>query len=86
MGENQKFYRVFCVFWIYRDFGGFWGFFGIKQDFFRKEIQSFKNKVYVLDQCALNKVRWSKDGTKLVVGDAVGKIKIYNINKKVLIF
>jgi WD40 repeat protein len=32
----------------------------------------------------LNKVRWSKDGTKLVVGDAVGKIKIYNINKKIL--
>lgn len=38
---------------------------------------------YCLGNDALHKLRWSKDGSKLLVGDAVGNVNLYNLDKRV---
>jgi len=42
--------------------------------------------IFKLEKTSLNKLRWSKDGTKIIVGDAIGKISIYDIDKNVILY
>jgi hypothetical protein len=34
---------------------------------------------------ALNKLKWNKEGNKIFVGDAVGKVSIFDFDKNVLV-
>ena len=43
----------------------------------------FNNKL-IKDRTSLNRMKWNKDGTKILVGDALGKISIYETDKNVI--
>ena len=58
-----------------------------KNTLFNRGFINFNNKFnnkLIKDRTSLNRMKWNKDGTKILVGDALGKISIYETDKNVI--
>ena len=51
---------------------------------FNSEFYNKFNNKLIKDRTSLNRMKWNKDGTKILVGDALGKISIYETDKNVI--
>ena len=78
---NNKFNNKFNVKFNSEFYNKFNNKFNVK---FNIEFYNKFNNKLIKDRTSLNRMKWNKDGTKILVGDALGKISIYETDKNVI--